>query len=843
MYQSVFHNKKDNFIHLWDDETGYEKFQFEKYAYLVDKNGSFITMDDVKVSKVKNWNKDAEKQGLVYEYDVPILTRVLVDRYFQSDEVSKNHRIMFLDIEVAKEGRYSTAREAANTITSISYYLKDTGYVCLLLDKNGKLESGKRKIHTTGNKEIEINLQVFRNEKLMLTTFVSQFARIRPTITSHWNGELFDMPYLVNRIANELGQPIANRLSEIGIVYTEDINERDCKAIIAGVSCLDYLILYKKFSINDRPRFTLDYISKQELGRGKKKYEGSLDDLYENDPEGFIEYNVDDVELVVSLDEKLDFIHAAQGLCHAGHVPYEDIIFSSRYLEGASLTYCKQNNLVAMKTIPDGNTDPAKGAFVKLPTPGLYKYIFDEDLSGMYPGNIMSLNISPETKYGRVENFNGEEFSKDIQKSYRIIPKKKTGIIESFEFADTTEFVVDDLRKFLQEKNLSISANGIMYSKDKIGLIPSILKKWSAERKEYRKQAEIAKLAGDIEKYRYFDRNQYRVKILGNSFYGFLLLYGSRFNDRENGEATTQTGVQLIKQSMKVVDWYYNKKLGNTENPKEYVIYGDTDSLMIPALPLIENAESKTDDELVQETLRISAELQSVINKYYDKYAERFHNVTEHFWHIKQELVSRRAFWGSAKKRYAMWIINKNGLPFDEAEIKGFDVVRSSFPQAFRDFMESVIGDILHDILPDELNKKIRDFKLRYKNNELIDILLPTGVKEISKYKDATKSIPIHVNSSLNYNRLLHLLKLDGQFQPIEDGDKIVWGYLKQNPYNFNSLAIRGYDDPTEIVQFMEQYVDKERIFENSLISKLQSIWDDLGWGQIALNENNDDFF
>jgi DNA polymerase elongation subunit (family B) len=454
----------------------------------------------------------------------------------------------------------------------------------------------------------------------------------------------------------------------------------------------------------------------------------------------------------------------------------------------------------------------------------------------------MSLNISPETKYGRVENFNGEEFSKDVKKSYKIIPRKKVGTIESFEFSDTSDFIVEDLRAFLQEKNLSISANGIMYSKDKIGLIPAILKKWGSDRKEYRKQAEIAKLSGDLEKYKYYDRNQYRVKILGNSFYGYLLLYGSRFNDRENGEATTQTGVQLIKQSMKVADWYYNKKLGNVE-PKEYVVYSDTDSIFLPALPLIENADSKTDEELVQDTLKISAELQTVINKYYDKYADRFHNVSEHYWNIKQELVSRRAFWGSAKKRYAMWIINKNGLPFDEAEIKGFDVVRSSFPQAFRDFMESIIGDILHDILPDELNKKIRDFKYQYKNNELSDILLPSGVKEISKYQTATKSIPIHVNSSLNYNKLLNLFNIEGQYPVIDDGDKIMWGYLRQNPYNFNTLAIRGYDDPPEILEFMEKYTDREKIFEKSLISKLQSIWDDLGWGQISLNENNDDFF
>ena len=300
--------------------------------------------------------------------------------------------------------------------------------------------------------------------------------------------------------------------------------------------------------------------------------------------------------------------------------------------------------------------------------------------------------------------------------------------------------------------------------------------------------------------------------------------------------------VEIEELPLEACDMY---DIGMVDSPHTFIANNILvhNSIFLPALPLIENADSKTDDELVQDTLKISAELQTVINKYYDKYADRFHNVSEHYWNIKQELVSRRAFWGSAKKRYAMWIINKNGLPFDEAEIKGFDVVRSSFPQAFRDFMESIIGDILHDILPDELNKKIRDFKYQYKNNELSDILLPSGVKEISKYQTATKSIPIHVNSSLNYNKLLNLFNIEGQYPIIDDGDKIMWGYLRQNPYNFNTLAIRGHDDPPEILEFMEKYTDREKIFERSLISKLQSIWDDLGWGQIALNENNDDFF
>jgi hypothetical protein len=183
------------------------------------------------------------------------------------------------------------------------------------------------------------------------------------------------MPYLVNRIKRELGAHVANKLSEIGIVYTEDINERDQKAVIAGVSCLDYLNLYKKFMEGERPRHTLDYISKLELGRGKISYSGSLDSLYTENVNKFIEYNVNDVELVVELDRKFNFIAIAMALCHSGCVPYEDIRWPTRYLEGAALVYCKQNNVIALTTQSDEIPTKAKGAFVKPPKVGLFNYV------------------------------------------------------------------------------------------------------------------------------------------------------------------------------------------------------------------------------------------------------------------------------------------------------------------------------------------------------------------------------------------------------------------------------------------------------------------------------------
>lgn len=188
-----------------------------------------------------------------------------------------------------------------------------------------------------------------------------------------------------------------------------------------------------------------------------------------------------------------------------------------------------------------------------------------------------------------------------------------------------------------------------------------------------------------------------------------------------------------------------------------------------------------------------------------------------------------------------MWLVYNKGLKVDKPDIKGFDVVRSNFPKAFRSFMKQIIIDILHDKDSDILNSEIADFKVKYKKESITSIMLPTSVKEISKFGYGQKGTPIHIKSAQNYNKLLELLNIES-IPPIDDGDKILWTYLRPNPYNFDTIAITGYDDPVELVEFVERYIDKDALFDRVLMTKLQSIWDDLGWGQVIL-QVNDEYF
>lgn len=276
---------------------------------------------------------------------------------------------------------------------------------------------------------------------------------------------------------------------------------------------------------------------------------------------------------------------------------------------------------------------------------------------------------------------------------------------------------------------------------------------------------------------------------------------------------------------------------------KDYVIAGDTDSIFLPTLPLIELRYSGNDvDILIQKALEITTEIQTFANSTFNLYAKRFHNVTSHKWEVKQEMISKTAFFGNAKKRYAMHVINKKGLAIDEIDIKGFDAIRSDFPKDFRIFMKSAIIDILKGLTKDEMNLKVKAEKERIvKSANLRDILLPTGVKEISKFKYGQKGTPIHVKSAQNYNKLLELFKIEN-LPKIEDGDKILWAYLKPNSFGFETLAIRGYDDPDQIVEFLERFADRKMIFENRLLNKMQEIWNNLGWGRINLDADNDFF-
>ncbi len=826
MYQNIFikRNKTNVEVHLWDDETGYQRFNHKSYAYLKSPSGTYRSIYGDKLKKVTYWTQDDIQNGNVFESDVPLETRVLVDRYSESEEPSKGHKEVYFDIECEVTDGFPEPLKAENKITSIALYdkISDDYFVFILADIS-KYQKGN------------VYVEPFQSEEELLQRFYQKYLEINPTILSGWNIDGFDIPYLYNRTVRVLGYQFANSLSPIGQVY---YNERQKRYKIAGVSCLDYLGLYKLFTYTQQSSYRLDYIGQLEVGIGKVEYDGTLNDLYKNDINKFIEYNLVDVKIIKALDDKLKLIELARGVSHVGHTPYEDICFSSRYLEGAILVYLKKMNVVAPnKKLFDNkfsNNEKFAGAYVKDPKPGKYDWVFDLDLTSMYPSVIMSLNISPEMKLGKLEGWNAEEFIKNTPKSYSfsIDGKVKRVINES------------ELKTMLDKNKISISSNGIMYRNDKKGLIPVLLEKWFNERVEYKKLMKKYSTT-DKDKSAYFKRRQHVQKIVLNSLYGVLGLPVFRFYDVDNAEATTTTGQDLIKFTEKIANKFYNDKLGDKE---DYCIYTDTDSVFYSAIPLVQkdfpNADLSDDNFMTEKILETAGIVQDYINKSYDLFAKRFLNCDEHRFDIKQECIAKSAFWVT-KKRYGQWIINDGGIVCDKLDVKGLDIVRSNFPPAMRDLMTQVLKDILGNVDKDTIDDKITKFRNDMKKVSLENIALPTGVKGLKKYLatggmrkiksgkniflELKKGTPVHVKASIKYNDLLNHWGLNN-YEKIKDSSKIKWVYLKNNPFGIEALAFKGYDDPKQILDFINEYIDYGRLYRGALEKKIKMFYEALSW-------------
>jgi DNA polymerase elongation subunit (family B) len=824
MYQNIYvkRTKTSSEVHLWDDKTGYSKFQYKPYAYLKSQTGQHRSLYGDKLKKVNYWTQEDLEAGNVFESDVPIETRVLVDMYGDSDEVSEGHREVYFDIEVEVKDGFPNPQRADNKITAIALYDKAVDkYSCFVLGD-------------VPNTDV---VESFQSEEELLQRFYQKYLEINPTILSGWNIDGFDIPYLYNRTTKVLGHQFANALSPIGeVFYSENKN----KYKIAGVSCLDYMRLYKWFTYTQQSSYRLDFIGQLEVGIGKIEYEGTLQNLYETDINKYIEYNLNDVVIIKALDDKLKFIDLARGLGHLGHIPYEENFFSSRYCEGAMLVYMKKIGVIAPnkqhRSYQRSDDDKFAGAYVKDPKPGRYEWIYDLDLTSMYPSIIMSLNISPETKIGKLEGWDAKEFIKGVNKTYTLMVSGK----------EKGRYNQDELKKMFDNNKVSISSNGIMYRYDKKGLVPVLLEKWFNERVEYKRLMKKYGDEGITDKYEYFKRRQHVQKIILNSLYGVLGLPVFRFYDVDNAEATTLTGQELIKFTEKIANSYYNKKLDDKE---DYCIYTDTDSVFYPAIPLIQKEYPEVDlsDDafMTEKILDTAGKVQDYINDSYNLFAERLLNVKGgHRFDIKQETVAKSAFWVT-KKRYGQWIINDAGVVCDKLDVKGLDIVRSSFPPAMRKLMTGVLKDILGNVDKDSIDDDILKFKKEMKTSNIQDIALPTGVKNLNKFADKRrvgklnskgsiltamhKGTPVHVKAAWIYNDLLkyHGLK---NVEQIKNSEKIKWVYLKQNPLGISQIAFKGYDDPKQIMDFIVEHMDYDKLFERALLKKIRMFYEALNW-------------
>jgi DNA polymerase elongation subunit (family B) len=860
MYQVIDYNYTTKKVIIRDDELGWQEIDYKPTYYKLDPNGEFSTLEGKRVSPVKDFDKNHPNQ--FYEIDIPIETNALVDIYKESDDAPTFHNVVYLDIECEIGGALTTEyiKRAPMKITSIALYdVSLKKYYCFVLDDTNS-------ITPVSNNDKEII--PCSNERNLLKLFLDKWEECDPTIISGWNSEFFDMPYLYHRMCQVVGDAQAKRLSPLKRVKVMDFfnkktstNESTIK--ICGINHLDYMLLHKKFIMKQEPSYALAAIGEKYVKMGKIHYEGSLDKLFKEDINKFIEYNLRDVEILVALDDNLQFIELTKNICHLCHTAYENIYYATALNEGAILTYLRRKNIVSpnkpttMNPALKAANEEYAGGYLKDPVPGLYEWVSDLDFTSLYPSIIRNLNMGIETLVGRIQNRDKYDNQWGLNDLKQLNPDMKLKIerVSTDRRVQEIEMAVKDVIEFVETKNMVISANGTMFRTDKDSIIVEILNDWFGKRKDFKNKMKQAYKSGDKELGEFYNKRQHAMKIKLNDVYGVFAQNGWRYSDGNLfiSKAITLTGQRLDQESIVFVNKEINSELGTD---KDYVVTADTDSLFFEMKDLIKHRKPDVDiksrEQVVPVALEITKEYQDKTIPFLQNLCKSQFNCDNVYFELKQEVVLERGLF-TGKRRYAQFIVNKEGVPTEELDIKGMDIMKSNMTPLYAKFGGELLMDIMYGKPKKDIDKKIQDFRKYLKTVSYRDLAKPTGVKKISEYianppasgqifSKLGNKCPINTKASIYHNDLLRFKQLDKQYSCITEGDKIKFIPLRKNPYSIEVLAFTN-DSPPFIFEFLDKYADTDSGFENVLLNKLQNLYTDLNWRFPSLNENVSKFF
>jgi DNA polymerase elongation subunit (family B) len=759
MYKNCYVVKKPDVwnvydVHLWTDE-GYTVEEFQNYGYQEcgEYHATHWGLNDEPLKKVYNWNRSTEGLHYADHTQGNIHTKFLIDKYGTNDETSKTHREVFFDIEIEMGGALTPEyiASAPKPITSIAWWDKQKDkWAIVILDKTGEIKAGIQ----DGREIIPVS-----RENDLIEIFLTRMEAIKPDILVGYNSDYFDIPYIYYRIKNRLGERTAKRLSPIRIVEERDKRWYPDQPIrIAGVTSLDYMRLHKKYSFQQEPSMKLDSLGEKYVNQGKIEYDGSLDRLFAEDKQKFIDYNFVDVLILKKLDEKFKYLDLTKNISHKGKCVYEEVYQSSRTQDGAISAYLlgeeiippnKDTNPIIKEDI-DGNKLSYAGGYLFCPKTGIYNYMFDEDLTSLYPSIIMSLNIGRETLIGRLVTTNDRDNRLALNDLKKMDPKDEFEV-ENLKRKKIT-MSVGEILALISQNNLAITANGVMFRTDKPSTLSVVLSKWFDERVEYKKAMKKAYKAGNKEEGELNHLRQYTMKILLNSLYGATALPTFRYGSVLLSEGITLTGQRIIQDS----GTFINKTAEETletgkevyeirttprqryEDCSSVVVYEDTDSCYVNAEPLLRklypNFDEMEETEKSDKLEAMSLEYEKKINEYYNDLALDAFNVPvdKHRLEMKTECTIRSAFF-SGKRRYAQYITKKEGVACNEIDVKGLDFKKSNFPPLFRTFFEGILHKILFGETRANIDKEILAFKESLKGIDFVEISKPTGVKNIKK--------------------------------------------------------------------------------------------------------------
>ena len=872
-YVDAFFDRDQDIIRVVERKDGkrhFHEYQAKYTFYYEDPKGKYKSVYGDPLTRVVCKNtKDFRKEVAInkgknlFESDINPIFQCLSENYLNQDAPKLN--IAFWDIETDfdPERGFAPVEDPFMPITAITVCLQwmDSALITLAVPPKGlPMEEAQAICKARWGDEVVLfpNDADGNGERAMLQMFLDLIEDA--DIHSGWNSEGYDVPYTVNRIKRILSTDDTRRFCLWGQLPKKREYEKFGKMSetydFVGRVHLDSLELYRKYTYEERHTYRLDAIGEMEIGENKTVYEGTLDQLYNNDFETFIEYNRQDVALLDKLDKKLRFIDLSNSIAHENTVLLQTTMGAVAVTEQGIINEAHNRGLQVPNRPKhdEGENTQAAGAYVAFPKKGLHKWIASMDLNSLYPSVIRALNMAPETIVGQIrqeltdariheditlkkKSFAGSWEGRFGSEEYEAVMDQRRDVALTIDWEDGRSDILSgaEIYKLIFDSHMPwmLSANGTIFTTEFEGVIPGILKRWYAERKDMQKMLKKAKDAKNQAEIEYWDKRQLVKKINLNSLYGAILNPGCRFFDKRIGQSTTLTGRQIVKHMSAEV----NKVItGAYDHVGKAVIYGDTDSVYFSAWPVLK-------DDVAAGKLEWTKEKCIAL---YDQVAEQanttFGDFMTHAFHCPKsrsdviaagrEIVAQSGLY-ITKKRYAALVIDNEGFRTDvegkpgKVKAMGLDLRRSDTPVFMQEFLSEILLKVLTDASEKEVLDRITEFRKEFNDRPGFEKGSPKRANKIGHYqrleqKQGKANMPGHVRASINWNTLKRM-NGDKYSQEIVDGMKVIVCKLKQNPLGFTSVAY-----PTDELRlpdwFKELPFDDAAMAETIIDNKLDNL-------------------
>jgi DNA polymerase elongation subunit (family B) len=733
------------------------------------------------------------------------VSQYISDKYPEDEikfDISKI-KLSTLDIEVASENGFpdtESASEEILTITLQDYATKEIitwGIKPFVVKQNN-------------HKYIQCN-----TEYTLLSQFIEWWSNNTPEVITGWNIQFYDIPYICRRLTRVLGEKLMKRFSPWNLVSEDEVFVKHRKQVcydVGGITQLDYLDLYKKFTYTNQESYRLDHIADVELGQKKLDHSefDTFKDFYTKNWQKFVEYNIIDVELVDRLEDKMKLIELALTMAFDAKLNFGDVFYQVRMWDNIIYNYLKKRNIVIPPKERSAKDEKYAGAYVKSPVPGVYDWVVNFDLNSLYPHLIMQYNISPET----------------------LLDERHPTV--------TVDRVLNKELDFQKYKDYAVCANGAMYRKDIRGFLPELMEKMYGDRVIFKKKMIEAKKEYEKTPTKELEKEiarcnniQMAKKISLNSAYGAIGNQYFRYYKLANAEAITLSGQVSIRWIEGKMNSYMNKVLKT--NDVDYVIASDTDSIYLNMGPLVEcvyKGREKTTEGIVSFLDKVaSMELEKYIESSYQELAE-YVNAYDQKMQMKRENIADRGIW-TAKKRYILNVWDSEGVRYDQPKLKimGIEAVKSSTPAPCRKMIKDALK-LMMSGTEDDVIEFIDKCRREFRTLPPESIAFPRTASDVEKYKASStiyaKGTPIHVRGALLFNHHIKKENLTNKYSLIQNGEKIKFCYLKKPNIIHENIISFIQEFPKELN--LNKYIDYDLQFEKAFLEPLKTILDSIGW-------------